>query len=92
LEPAFERLKALLITRLTPPLAGMLLGQSLRLLWANEFDIDSIHYPKRALHFLCSSLTSLMKRREERISELRHPCKILCAWERREGAPAPRPA
>jgi hypothetical protein len=67
LEPAFERLKALLITRLTPPLAGMPLGASLRLLWANEFDVDPIHYPKLALHFLCSSLTSMMKRREERL-------------------------
>ena len=67
MEPAFERLKALLSTRLTPPLAGMPLGASLRLLWANEFDVDPIHYPKLALHFLCSSLTSMMKRREERL-------------------------
>src|SRR4051812_8988780 len=36
-EPPLERLKALLITRLTPPLAGMPLGESLRLLWANDF-------------------------------------------------------
>ena len=67
LEPPIERLKAMLITRLTPPLAGMPLGQSLRLLWANEFDIDPINFPKLALHFVCSSLTSMMKRREERL-------------------------
>ncbi|HLW64308.1 MAG TPA: sulfotransferase [Gemmataceae bacterium] len=67
MEPAIERLKALLITRLTPPLAGMPLGQSLRLLWDNDFDIDPANYPKLALHFVCSSLTSLMKWREERL-------------------------
>jgi hypothetical protein len=66
LEPPLERLKALLITRLTPPLAGMPLGESLRLLWANDFDVDAACYPKIALHVICSSLTSLMKRREER--------------------------
>src|SRR5689334_14232151 len=66
-EPPLERLKTLLITRLTPPLAGMPLGESLRLLAANDFDVDPIYYPKLALHVLCSSLTSLMKRREERL-------------------------
>jgi hypothetical protein len=66
-EPPLERLKALLITRLTPPLAGMPLGESLRLLWANDLDIDPECYPKIALHVICSSLTSLMKWREERL-------------------------
>ena len=67
MEPAIERLKALVITRLTPPLAGMPLGESLRLLWANELDVDPGYYPKIALHVICSSLTSLMKWREERL-------------------------
>jgi hypothetical protein len=66
-EPAFERLKALLSTRLTPPLAGMPLGESLRLLWANDFDVDPVCYPKMLIHVVASTLTSLMKWREERL-------------------------
>jgi hypothetical protein len=65
-QSAAERLKALLLTRLVPPLAGQPLGQWLRQMRASGFDVDPAYWPRAALNFVCSLLTSLMKRREER--------------------------
>src|SRR5579859_4802871 len=62
---SMERLKTLLLIKLVPPLAGQPLGQWLRLMRANDFDVDSAFWPRAGLNAICSFLTTLMKRREE---------------------------
>jgi hypothetical protein len=64
--PPVERLKTLLLTALVPPLAGRPFGDWLRAMRANDFDVDPAYWPRAGLNAVCSSLTTLMKRREER--------------------------
>jgi hypothetical protein len=61
-----ERLKTLLLMKLVPPLAGRPLGPWLRLMRANGFEVDPAYWPRAGLNAICSFLTTLMKRREER--------------------------
>src|SRR5262245_2314967 len=61
-----ERLKTVFLTTLIPPLAGRPLGQWFRLMRANGFEVDPAYWPRAGLNAICSFLTSMMKRREER--------------------------
>ncbi len=61
-----EKLRTFFITRLCPPLAGRSVRGWWQIMRENQFAVDPIFWPKVALNLVCSSLTSIMRRREER--------------------------
>jgi hypothetical protein len=61
-----EKLRVFILTRLCPPTAGRPLAGWWRLMRENQFDVDMVFWPKFALNAVCSSLTSLMRLREQK--------------------------
>ena len=61
-----EKLRTFFVTRLCPPLAGRGVRDWWRFMRQVQFDVDPEFWPKVALNLVCSSLTSLMSRREIR--------------------------
>ena len=59
-----EKMKTFFLTRLCPPLAGRGVRGWWRVMREHQFDVDPAFWPKVALNLLCSSLTSIMRRRE----------------------------